>query len=82
MMSFIEYNKNLILEVEQMATSRQHQESHGIGQIEQQLDNQAEAAVNIQGKNELDQKVTSAASHQDSELDEIENNKDNGQYIQ
>lgn len=55
-----------------MTTSRQHQEAHGIGQIEKQLKNQAEAAVDIQGENNVDQEITSAAKRNDSEeLDEI-----------
>jgi hypothetical protein len=55
-----------------MTTSRQHQEAHGIGQIEKQLKNQAEAAVDVQGENNVDQETTSAAQRKDSEeLDEI-----------
>lgn len=54
-----------------MATSRQHQEAHGIGQVEEQLNNQAQAAGNMQGESELDQEVISAANEEESELDEI-----------
>lgn len=54
-----------------MTTSRQHQEAHGIGQIEKQLQNQAEAAQAIQGQSDLDQEVTSASREQSSELDDI-----------
>jgi hypothetical protein len=55
-----------------MTTSRQHQEAHGIGQIEEQLKNQTEAAVDIQGENNIDQEIISAARQKDSEeLDEI-----------
>lgn len=54
-----------------MTTSRQHQEAHGIGQIEKQLQNQADAAEAIQGTSELDQAVKSASKEQESELDEI-----------
>ncbi len=55
-----------------MTTRRQHQEAHGIGQIEKQLKNQANAAVDIQGENNLDQEITSAAKNNESEvLDEI-----------
>ncbi|WP_171653040.1 hypothetical protein [Paenibacillus foliorum] len=54
-----------------MATSRQHQEAHGIGQTEEQLNNQAQAAVTIQGESELDQEVIAAANREDSELDEV-----------
>lgn len=55
----------------ELTTSRQHQQAHGIGQIEQQLNNQADAAEEIQGKSKLDQEVQSAAQRKDSELDEI-----------
>jgi hypothetical protein len=55
-----------------MTTSRQHQEAHGIGQIEKQLKNQTEAAVDIQGENNVDQEIISAAKRNSSEeLDEI-----------
>jgi len=54
-----------------LATSRQHQEAHGIGQVEEQLNNQAQAAGNMQGESELDQEVISAANEEESELDEI-----------
>ncbi|XEC94723.1 hypothetical protein AB6A23_26135 [Paenibacillus tarimensis] len=43
-----------------MASSRQHQEAHGIGQIEQQLKQQAEAAEEIQGESELDREISDA----------------------
>jgi hypothetical protein len=54
-----------------VATSRQHQEAHGIGQIEEQLKQQNQAAEAIQGLNETDQAIASASRRQDSELDEI-----------
>lgn len=55
-----------------MTTSRQHQEAHGIGQIEKQLKNQAKTAVDIQGENDVDQEISSSAKNNDSEeLDEI-----------
>jgi hypothetical protein len=54
-----------------MATSRGHQEAHGIGQIEEQLDNQIKAAAVIQGASPLDREIRTAANQQDSELDEI-----------
>ncbi|AEI38926.1 hypothetical protein [Paenibacillus mucilaginosus] len=54
-----------------MATSRNHQGAHGIGQTEEQLNNQAQAAVQIQGESETDQEVLAAANREDSELDEI-----------
>ncbi|TXK84262.1 hypothetical protein [Paenibacillus sp. N3.4] len=54
-----------------MTSSRGHQGAHGIGQIEEQLNNQAEAAEQIQGKNKVDQEIIAAANEQNSELDEI-----------
>jgi hypothetical protein len=55
-----------------MTTSRQHQEAHGLGQIEEQLSAQAEAAVQIQGgENETDREVADAANRHSSELDDI-----------
>lgn len=53
-----------------MAKSRQQQEAHGIGQIENQLAQQAEAAENIQGTNEADQRVVAASMEQDSETED------------
>lgn len=44
-----------------MAKSRQHQEAHGIGQIENQLKRQMEAAEEIQGGSETDRNVTAAS---------------------
>jgi hypothetical protein len=54
-----------------MASSRNHQRAHGIGQAEEQLNQQAQAAAEIQGQNETDQEILAAANEQDSELDEI-----------
>lgn len=54
-----------------MTTSRQHQEAHGIGQVEDQLNRQAEAASEIQGQSEADKEITSASRRRKSELDEI-----------
>ncbi|TVY10267.1 hypothetical protein [Paenibacillus cremeus] len=54
-----------------MASSRNHQGAHGIGQAEEQLNAQAQAAQEIQGTNEVDQSVLAAANQSDSELDEI-----------
>lgn len=59
------------LEVCKMATSRNHQGAHGIGQTEEQLNAQAQAAEAIQGQNETDREVIAAANQEDSELDEI-----------
>lgn len=44
-----------------MATSRNHQGAHGIGQTEEQLNDQAEAAVEIQGEAEIDRDIEQAA---------------------
>lgn len=54
-----------------MTTSRQHQEAHGIGQIEEQLEQQIQAATEIQGKSKLDEVIKAAANEHSSELDEI-----------
>lgn len=44
-----------------LAKSKQQQEAHGIGQIEQQLNDQMEAAADIQGPSKLDQEIKKAA---------------------
>lgn len=44
-----------------MAKSKQHQEAHGIGQIEQQLNDQMEAAEEIQGQSKLDRDIQKAS---------------------
>lgn len=44
-----------------MSSSRNHQGAHGIGQAEDQLNNQAEAAAEIQGESELDRNIAEAA---------------------
>lgn len=54
-----------------MVNKRQQQEAHGIGQIEEQLEQQSQAAVDIQGESKLDREILSAANNHDSELDEI-----------
>lgn len=54
-----------------MSSSRNHQQTHGISQIDQQLKQQAQAAVQIQGASQLDQEVLEAANRQTSELDEV-----------
>ncbi|MDF2959625.1 MAG: hypothetical protein K0S39_1360 [Paenibacillus sp.] len=54
-----------------MASSRNHQGAHGIGQVEEQLNNQAQAAADIQGQNETDQEILAAANREASELDEV-----------
>ena len=45
-----------------MTTSRNHQGAHGIGQTEEQLNNQIEAAVEIQGESEIDENIKQATS--------------------
>jgi hypothetical protein len=59
------------LGVNGMASSRQHQEAHGIGQIEKQLNQQADAASAIQGESWLDREVGAETKRQKTELDEI-----------
>lgn len=54
-----------------MSSSRNHQGAHGIGQAEEQLNNQAQAAEAMQGPSELDRSVIAEANREDSELDEI-----------
>ncbi len=55
-----------------MTSSRNHQEAHGIGQIEEQLKQQADAADAIQGGNETDREITKAANRDEhTSLDEI-----------
>ncbi|WP_276356080.1 hypothetical protein [Cohnella caldifontis] len=55
-----------------MSTSRNHQGAHGIGQIEEQLNQQAEAADDIQGCSDTDREIAKAA-HRDAHtsLDEV-----------
>lgn len=53
-----------------MATSRQHQEAHGIGQIEKQLNRQAEAAAQIQGGSETDRDISAASMKENSDVEE------------
>ncbi|WP_281890345.1 hypothetical protein [Paenibacillus sp. YYML68] len=54
-----------------MSSSRNHQGAHGIGQAEEQLNRQAEAAAQIQGQSETDRRVQAEANRRDSQLDEI-----------
>jgi len=54
-----------------LTTSRQHQEAHGIGQIEDQLERRRKAAEAIQGVNGTDADVAEASRRRDTELDEI-----------
>ncbi|CAN7264949.1 hypothetical protein LJR153_001227 [Paenibacillus sp. LjRoot153] len=60
-----------------MTSNRGQQGAHGIGQIVKQLNNQAEAAEQIQGSNQVDQEINAAANQHGSELDEIFNNDNN-----
>ncbi|MCL6603538.1 MAG: hypothetical protein K6T94_11735 [Paenibacillus sp.] len=60
-----------------MPSSRNHQEAHGIGQIEEQLQEQVNAAENIQGINETDREIAEAAkSDKHTSLDEIVDSKE------
>jgi hypothetical protein len=62
----------MLTEVITMTSSRNHQEAHGIGQIEEQLKQQADAADAIQGGNETDREITKAANRDEhTSLDEI-----------
>ncbi|WP_179090603.1 MULTISPECIES: hypothetical protein [Paenibacillus] len=54
-----------------MAKSKQHQEAHGIGQIEQQLNDQMEAAEEIQGPSKLDQDIQKASHRQADPLKDL-----------
>lgn len=55
-----------------MASSRNHQGAHGIGQAEEQLQQQIEAGTKAQGKqHEIDRSVTQAAHVTKTELDDI-----------
>lgn len=54
-----------------MAKSKQHQEAHGIGQVEQQLNNQMEAAEDIQGQSKLDQDVKKASQRPSDPLKDL-----------
>jgi hypothetical protein len=55
-----------------MTTSRNHQEAHGLGQTEEQLNAQADAVRRLQGgESEIDEEVEAAAEASDSDLDDI-----------
>ncbi|WP_167392952.1 hypothetical protein [Paenibacillus ihbetae] len=54
-----------------MATSRQHQEAHGIGQIEEQLNDQMEAAEEIQGQSKLDREIDKVARRDSDPLEDV-----------
>lgn len=55
-----------------MPTSRNHQGAHGIGQVEEQLNQQANAADAIQGGSETDREIAKAANRDaHTSLDEI-----------
>lgn len=58
-----------------MTTSRNHQEAHGIGQAEGQLNRQAEAADDIQGGSAADREIRNAVNRdKHTSLDEIIDN--------
>ncbi|WP_261306162.1 hypothetical protein [Paenibacillus andongensis] len=54
-----------------MTTNSGHQGAHGTGQEIEQLNNQAQAAELMQGKNKVDQEIIAAANEHSSELEEI-----------
>ncbi|WP_123042867.1 hypothetical protein [Cohnella candidum] len=55
-----------------MPSSRNHQEANGIGQIEEQLQQQADAADAVQGGSETDREIADAANRDaHTSLDEI-----------
>lgn len=51
-----------------MTTSRNHQGAHGIGQTEEQLNHQIEAAVEIQGTSEIDENIKQASNRSIQEV--------------
>jgi hypothetical protein len=53
-----------------MSRNKQQQGAHGIGQIEEQLAQQTEAAEEIIGGSEADRKVIAASREQDSETED------------
>jgi hypothetical protein len=62
-----------------MPTSRNHQGAHGIGQVEEQLKQQANATDNIQGGSETDREIAKVANHDaHTSLDEIIDSKERG----
>jgi len=54
-----------------LAKSKQQQEAHGIGQVEQQLNHQMEAAEEIQGTPKLDREIKKAANRQADPLKDL-----------
>jgi hypothetical protein len=55
-----------------MTSSRGHQGAHGIGQVEEQLNQQTNATYAIQGGSELDSEITEAANRDaHTSLDEL-----------
>jgi len=61
-----------------MTSSRNHQGAHGIGQIEEQLNQQANATYTIQGESETDREITKAANRDaHTSLDEVIEIKEN-----
>ncbi|MCQ6559963.1 hypothetical protein [Paenibacillus mendelii] len=62
-----------------MATSRNHQGAHGIGQVEEQLKQQANAMDTIQGVSETDREIAKVANRDaQTSLDKIIDSKDRG----
>ncbi|MBB3111090.1 hypothetical protein FHS18_003158 [Paenibacillus phyllosphaerae] len=54
-----------------MTSSRNHQEATGLGQAEEQLNQQAQAAAEIQGLNKVDKEIQAASQEHATELDDI-----------
>ncbi|MNO95927.1 hypothetical protein D3C76_875840 [compost metagenome] len=62
----------IMTEVITMTTSRNHQEAHGIGQIEEQLQQQANAIDAIQGGSETDRNIAKETNRDvHTSLDEV-----------
>ncbi|MBB6674546.1 hypothetical protein [Cohnella nanjingensis] len=62
-----------------MSTSRNHQGAHGIGQVEEQLKQQANATDTIQGGSETDREIAKAANRDaHTSLDKIIDSKERG----
>ncbi|MCC3374438.1 hypothetical protein [Cohnella sp. REN36] len=62
-----------------MSTSRNHQGAHGIGQVEEQLKQQANATDTTQGESETDREIAEMANRDaHTSLDKIIDSKERG----
>lgn len=62
-----------------MPTSQNHQGAHGIGQVEEQLKQQANAIDTIQGGSETDREIAKVANRDaHTSLDKIIDSKEQG----